>query len=188
MSDAGRALVDGLGASRVALALLAAAGGLALRPAAAADARTMWTWRNAPATRAASRTAQDIPFEDHARWLDRALADPARRLAIAAVGPRDVGVLRFDRLAAGGPAWEVSLYLDPALHGLGLGGALLAAGEADLRRAHGDAVVHAEVLPDNAASRRLFLAAGYRAEGPTAFSKSLAPATAAGAPSAESTR
>jgi UDP-2,4-diacetamido-2,4,6-trideoxy-beta-L-altropyranose hydrolase len=166
-----RALVDGQGATRVALALLArCAAGMQLRPVTHSDALTLWRWRNHPATRQASRQSHDISLEAHEAWLAGALADPRRRLRIAQIGPREVGVIRFDRR---GDACELSLYLDPQLHGLGLGTVLLRRGEADLQSWLGPVTVHAEVLPSNSASRRLFTAAGYRADSPTNFSKTL---------------
>ncbi|MDE1947015.1 MAG: UDP-2,4-diacetamido-2,4,6-trideoxy-beta-L-altropyranose hydrolase [Burkholderiales bacterium] len=175
LSRQGRALVDGRGAERVALALAARVpAGLGLRPATRADARLLWLWRNDPATRAVSRRGLEIAPGEHERWLADTLADPARVLAIGAVGARDVGVIRFDRL--GDDAHEVSLYLDPALHGLGLGSALLQAGEAALIARNGRAEVRAEVLPGNPASRRLFAGAGYSTEDGLHFSKRLAAA------------
>ena len=187
LAAAGRALVDGRGALRAALALVATAPqAIRLRDAAASDARTMWEWRNAPVTRHASRLAQEIPFDAHQAWLTRALADPARHLFIARFGQVDVGVIRFDQLADGA-SYEVSLYLDPTLHGIGLGHAMLAAGEAAMAQRCGALVVHAEVLSDNPGSRRLFIASGYDIEAPTRFTKTLSARADAAAPLQEST-
>ena len=179
LSAAGRALVDGRGASRAALALAAAVpGSMQLRDATMADARTMWQWRNAPVTRHASRLAQEIPFDAHEAWLARTLADPARHLFVARIGRIEIGVIRFDRLADDA-SYEVSLYLDPELHGIGLGHAMLAAGEAAMVQRRGALVVHAEVLSDNPGSRRLFIASGYGIDAPTRFTKTLSARTEA---------
>ena len=186
LSERSRALVDGQGASRVALALLARCpAGLRLRPAGHADAHTIWQWRNDAFTRCVSRQPQVIPLGEHRAWLNRTLADPQRHLRIAMIGPREVGVIRFDRV--NGSMWEVSLYLDPALHSLGLGIALLRQGETDLLARAGPLTIQAEVLLSNPGSRRLFLAAGYSTESPTTFSKTLAACSEAAAPSPEST-
>lgn len=155
LSERSRALVDGLGAHRVALRLLADR--VAVRPATLDDAGIMHRWRNDPATRRVSRTSQEIEWGDHLAWTGRVLADPERELMIGTVGDRPVGVIRFDRLD-GGRA-EVSLYLDPALHGLGLGKAMLLAGE---RAAAEGLDILAEVLEGNDGSARLFDSAGYR--------------------------
>lgn len=157
LSETARALSDGLGAHRVALRLLRDK--LAVRPVTLADGALMHAWRNHPTTRAVSRNVDAIPLEGHVTWLASALADLACTLLIAEVGGTPVGVIRFDRLGHG--CAEVSLYLDPALHGLGLGTSMLLAGEARLSGL--DIVAH--VLNGNEASARMFAAAGYRPYG-----------------------
>jgi RimJ/RimL family protein N-acetyltransferase len=81
--------------------------------------------------------------------------------------------VRFDRRDDG--SHEVSIYLDPALPGLGLGRAVLRAGEEALAARCGAVTVHASVRAGNVASQRLFAAAGY-AGGPLSFQRRLAPA------------
>lgn len=154
-SERSRTLVDGLGARRVALRLVA--GSLSVREATLADAEILHRWRNHPSTRSVSRDAREIGWEDHLVWLDRVLADPRRSLMVGMAGHLAVGVVRFDRLDGGSA--EVSLYLDPALHGLGLGRAMLLAGEVV---AAPGLDIHAEVLEGNIGSARLFKSAGYR--------------------------
>jgi UDP-2,4-diacetamido-2,4,6-trideoxy-beta-L-altropyranose hydrolase len=162
-----RKLVDGHGAMRVALRL--AARTLHVRPATMADSECMHRWRNHPATRAVSRTALPIDYTEHQRWLARTLADSRRLLLIGEIGPRSVGVIRFDR--HDGDIAEVSLYLDPELHGLSLGAAMLRAGERAAaawwaQGGCGALTFEATVLDGNAGSRRLFQAAGYAFDGP----------------------
>jgi UDP-2,4-diacetamido-2,4,6-trideoxy-beta-L-altropyranose hydrolase len=155
LATAARQLVDGLGAQRAALALLAPA--LRVRPATLDDAAFMHAWRNHPATRAASLGGGPIAWDEHQAWTRRVLADPARRLLVGEIGGRAVGVIRFDPDPAGAD-WRVSLYLDPGWFGLGLGGWLLRAGSATL--APGSRI-RAEVVTGNERSRRLFEASGY---------------------------
>ncbi|MEN9417819.1 MAG: UDP-2,4-diacetamido-2,4, 6-trideoxy-beta-L-altropyranose hydrolase [Pseudomonadota bacterium] len=153
-----RALVDGLGACRVAAALLAP--GVVLRPAGVRDSLRSFAWRNDPSTRRFSRDPQPIDPAAHERWWARAVHDPSRRLFIAHIGALDVGVLRLDLDSAGEKA-EVSIYLDPALTGLGLGPQLLRALQ-HWTRAHTRLQrLLATILPDNAASMRIFAAAGF---------------------------
>lgn len=157
ISERARALVDGRGAGRVALALLADA--MHLRPAVADDAARVYPWRNAEVTRRHFRDPSALAWESHRDWWLRCIADPARRLLIASCGSRDVGVFRLD---LSGASAEVSLYLDPALHGLGLGAALLQAGQRWVReREAGLARLVAEVLPGNVASSAAFDAVGF---------------------------
>lgn len=158
LSERSRALVDGLGAKRVALRLAAAS--FSIRPATLSDSETMYAWRNAAATRSVSTNPNEIRWEDHQCWVRASLASPERWLFIGRVGSTDVGVIRFDRRAS--DRFEVSLYLDPAIHGLGLGRALLLAGERcmlDQTSAVGGFV--ATVLPENRSSVRLFASCGY---------------------------
>ncbi len=158
LSSASRKLVDGQGALRVAATLLAPK--LTVRPATRDDARRIYDWRNHPRTRSISRDARAIDWPDHCSWVERVLADPRRLLLVGCLGDMPVGVIRFDRLA--GEQAEVSLYLDPALHGTGLGGMLLRAGEqAALRWVGGPVVFVAHVLCDNKRSGRMFEGAGY---------------------------
>ena len=164
MADNARRLVDGQGARRTALAL--AASTLSVRPASMADAAIMHRWRNDPVTRAVSRQGEPIELAAHMEWLDRALGDPDRQVFVGMIGPVTIGVIRFDR--ADESSCEVSLYLDPDLHGLGLGEYLLAAGERTVGR--GLCIV-AEVLEDNPGSARLFEKSGYQRVAPGFFRK-----------------
>jgi UDP-2,4-diacetamido-2,4,6-trideoxy-beta-L-altropyranose hydrolase len=158
MSENGRRLVDGLGAHRAALSLSTSM--LTVRRAHRDDGVMIHAWRNAEVTRMASFESGEIALEDHLRWLDRVLEDHRRLLLVGHIGPRAIGVIRFDRRDDG---WtEVSLYLDPALHGLGLGSALLAAGEgfALSTGAAGEGFV-ARIRDGNARSGDMFAAASY---------------------------
>ena len=158
-----RALVDGRGALRAALRMLGDR--LIVRPATRADAQMMFDWRNAPATRAVSLEQGPLAWDAHLAWLDRILADPTRNLFIGEIGGRAVGVIRFDSSAPDGAT--VSLYLDPALHGLGLGPQLLLAGE----DAVGRKIVEAVVLEDNRPSQRVFEVCGYERVAPDRWVK-----------------
>jgi RimJ/RimL family protein N-acetyltransferase len=150
------ALVDGLGALRVALALRGEA--LSLRAATLEDDARVWPWRNDPATRRFSRSDRQLTLDEHRAWWARALADRDRKLFLAQCGGRDVGVLRLD-LEAGSCA-EVSIYLDPVFTGLGLGAVILRSGQSWARSA-GLKRLEAHILPGNAASIAVFESAGF---------------------------
>lgn len=164
LADNARRVVDGLGAWRVAARI--AAHRLELRPATSADARQIHRWRNDPAVRAVSSDPGEISWESHQHWFERALADPARAQFIAHLGTRDLGVIRFDRRDDG--YHDISLFLDPALHGLGLGGRLLSAGEKEIGI---DASFRARVVKGNERSHNLFAAAGYIRHSPELWLK-----------------
>lgn len=157
MIHAGTALVDGLGCDRVARQLLG--GGVDVRPALAEDLAIAFEWRNARETRQYFHDTRPLDLSAHRDWFVRALDDPNRVLLMAERNGLPIGVLRFD---VAGPLATVSIYLDPVLHGLGLGTAVLLAGEDWLRR-HRPDVHHlvAEVLVGNARSAGAFSRAGF---------------------------
>ncbi|MDY7096648.1 MAG: UDP-2,4-diacetamido-2,4,6-trideoxy-beta-L-altropyranose hydrolase [Pseudomonadota bacterium] len=163
MAEKSRELVDGLGATRVAIALTKTR--LRLRTASLEDARLMFVWRGHRATRAVSRETGELDWDAHVRWLEAVLADGNRQLFVSEIGDRPVGVIRLD--GNGSRRAEVSLYLDPALHGLGLGPHLLLAGEDKA----GFEVIDATVLDGNLASQRLFAKCGYHQTGPESWRK-----------------
>ena len=152
-------LVDGLGATRVALYMLSSS--LAVRPATIDDAEYMYAWRNAQEIRAVSNQQKPIDRPSHLQWLRNSIADSSRTILVGTVGSRPVGVIRFDRMNTG--IHEVSLYLDPLLHGLKLGTWLLKAGEQAIQKINkkSDLTFSASILADNIASQRLFKESGY---------------------------
>ena len=166
MSRQAAALCDGRGAARAAIALkpgLAADGkDVTLRPATADDCALMLEWQRHPTTRRYARNPS-VPREaEHRAWLERKLADSATLLNIVLHGNEPAGVLRLDRIAPGaGPVYEISILVDPEKRGLGLGKAAVALAG----RLVPEAQLFAEVHPDNAASRLLFLSAGFRGAG-----------------------
>lgn len=171
MSEAGRALVDGQGTRRVAVAIGADA--LSLRPARAADAEPCHAWRNAESTRRYFRDPSPVALADHLRWWQATLADPRRHLLLAQVGREAVGVVRLDRE---GSEAEVSIYTDPALTGLGLGPRMLdAAARWAATPAAGLRTLAAEIDPRNGASEVAFAAAGFRPAAPRRWTRSLQP-------------
>jgi len=162
MAARARALVDGLGARRVALCLCASR--LTVRAATPGDAERLYLWRNHPTTRAVSHDAQEIAWPGHLEWLTRTLNDSSRLLLVAQIGDIPVGVIRIDRQDTTDAL--VSLYLDPALHGLGLGTAMLLAGEQHAcHQTAPPARFVATVLEANIASQHMFRSVGYHQHG-----------------------
>ena len=101
-----------------------------------------------------------IPWLEHLRWLENVLSNLNRQLLIGCVGSIAVGVARFD--LEGSTLAEVSLYLDPDLHGLGLGRHLLLAGERYVCGQTGRPLsLVADILENNEASCKTFASCGY---------------------------
>lgn len=174
LAERARNLVDGRGCQRVVLSM--ARERVSVRQAESADAHLVYRWRNDPVTRAMSGDQAAIDFGAHLRWFAASVApDSGRTIFIGTIGPVPIGVVRFDSGAptGDGPQYTVSIYLDPDLHGLGLGPPLLAAAEKaliDLTKSA--ARIFAVTRPENVASQAMFRSCGYR--GTTEFVKDLA--------------
>ncbi len=156
MAAAGRTLVDGRGAERVARAMLAA--DLRLRSATAADAAFLFDLANELSVRAASFNPASIAWEEHVAWLKARLADPDSLLLIVEDRDRPVGQVRFDLR---GDAAVASVALAPAARGKGYASAAI---EAAGNRAFDRWPVtwlEAEVKAGNEASLAAFREAGY---------------------------
>ncbi len=185
--------LDGHGARRAASEVLAyfkkhaetssnpsAGAGVSVVPATSDQSELIWKWRNDPATRAASKNAEEISWDGHQRWYENVLSAPDRHLLIGVKDSEPIGVVRFDLLPAmrgEAPAqakdrWEISINMAPEARGRGYGIPLLLAGErwlaqhlyssADRPAAHAELV--AEIRPTNQASLMAFRRAGYRPE------------------------
>jgi UDP-2,4-diacetamido-2,4,6-trideoxy-beta-L-altropyranose hydrolase len=151
------ALVDGLGAKRVAAAMQAPV--LALRLATAQDARLLFDGRNAESVRRWAFNGDLIDWDVHVRWFERSLADDQRLLLIAQTAQGPIGVLRYDQQ---GERAEVSIYLIPGHAGFGWGRVLLVSGERYVRRHWPNVrIIEARVMADNDVSLQLFQKAGY---------------------------
>jgi UDP-2,4-diacetamido-2,4,6-trideoxy-beta-L-altropyranose hydrolase len=150
-------LVDGRGTERIAIFLMQ--NNITLSLAVMEDAELTWAWRNHPLTRKFFHDPAPIAWNHHQDWWQRSLDLPARSLLIARCGAQKIGVMRFDyhdREAL------VSIYLDPALTGMGVGKTVLMAGSRWLRHHRPDIIrERAEILPENLRSRRSFELAGY---------------------------
>lgn len=157
MSVRAKTLVDGKGTVRAATLLLADL--LHLRPAREDDCEAIWRWRNDPRTRRFAFNPASFPLSEHQRWYQGVLANENQQLLIGSVASQDIGVLRYDRLDSG---WEISVYLDPDLLGLGLGSLLIAAGNSwlvdHLPPPH---LIVARIRADNLASHLAFKKAGF---------------------------
>nr|WP_246237955.1 UDP-2,4-diacetamido-2,4,6-trideoxy-beta-L-altropyranose hydrolase [Pseudomonas akapageensis] len=157
-ADCGRSLVDGLGAKRVAVALMSEH--LQLRAAASSDARLLFDGRNAPAVRRWAGNGGALDWHEHLAWLKTVLDDPKRLLLVAEAADGPVGILRYDRREQ--DRAEVSIYLFDGRFGVGWGRALLACGERFLRNVWpGLCAIEAKVLPSNQVSLALFQSAGF---------------------------
>jgi UDP-2,4-diacetamido-2,4,6-trideoxy-beta-L-altropyranose hydrolase len=168
--EAGLALTDGWGASRLATAMLGTHASIGLRPAIAADEALLFRWANDPQVRANSFSPQPITPDEHRCWFQKGLEDPNRLHLIAK--PTDscpVGQIRFERAPemVEGRACEatVDLSLDRCARGYGLAPDLVRLGLQAMEQRWGPAIdAVAEVLTSNTASNACFARAGFALE------------------------
>jgi spore coat polysaccharide biosynthesis predicted glycosyltransferase SpsG/RimJ/RimL family protein N-acetyltransferase len=166
MSQRAASVTDGRGRQRL---LLAIAGEAVSRPGRVTRLRLAepedegWLLdlqRQEPTRRYALNPS--IPSAcEHAAWFVRVLDDTSRLLAIIEVDGASTGMLRLDRGSAAEPSFEISIAVDSARHGEGIGAAALALA----RRLAPSADLVATVKPENRPSLALFAAAGYRPDG-----------------------
>lgn len=132
---------------------------LALRAAHAEDSALLLRWRNDDTTRAGSRNQAEVTPAEHERWLAAALESPDRRLLICEFDGEPIGQVRFDRLEA--YRYEISVALEPASRGKGLGTRLIRGSVLWLWEHTHASAVEARVRRENDVSRRAFEAAGF---------------------------
>lgn len=131
-----------------------------LRPARPSDAALLRRWRNDPRVYRHYLTPRPVSASAHAAWLATRLSDRACRLFVLVDGGRACGQVRLD-LGRGGA--EVSLCVDPARQGRGLGVRALNLAVAKARRL-GLGRLWALTRPPNVPSTVAFLKAGFEFE------------------------
>jgi UDP-2,4-diacetamido-2,4,6-trideoxy-beta-L-altropyranose hydrolase len=160
MRVAGRALVDGLGADRVAECMLSYP--FAFRPAEESDCRQVFAWANDPVIRGASFQPQAISWPEHEAWFARTLADPDTRFWIIMLhGDRPAGQVRF---VSHNEEAVISISLAAEYRGAGLGSLVIGTACRRLSAATGISVVHARIRKDNMQSIKSFTRAGFVVE------------------------
>ena len=168
LSRAGRAVVDGHGAARVAAALLAlseprlSGEWVRLRPAAAEDALEVWRIANEPAVRERSFRKEPIPMADHLKWFAAKLRDADGRFWVLETGFVIAGQVRYTR--AGDQA-EVHYSVRGAFRGKGLGTLALSQSRQLACRELGVKRLTGVVISPNEPSERSFASAGWTRKG-----------------------
>jgi UDP-2,4-diacetamido-2,4,6-trideoxy-beta-L-altropyranose hydrolase len=148
--------VDGLGASRVANALLATPEmRLTLRRATPADETLLLDWANDPHSRRNSFSPLDIDSETHHKWFNNCLHnhDTCYIFIAECSGPLPIGQVRFELK---GDEWRIDYSLDCTFRGINLGHKLLKIAITRLGRLRRDGHLLANVKMNNKASCRVF--------------------------------
>lgn len=157
MAARGRALIDGLGATRVITRLRAPL--VSLRPVVTADAQLLWEWANDPVVRSQSFSSDPIGWEDHVTWMERRLSDPECCIYLAEDEDGPWGQIRFEALDRA--TAEVGVSIAVQARGQHRAAPLIRAGVERLFRESAFSRLRARVKHDNEASRSAFLAADF---------------------------
>jgi UDP-2,4-diacetamido-2,4,6-trideoxy-beta-L-altropyranose hydrolase len=158
MSKAYQNMADGKGAQRVASHILHYP--ISLRRANLADESLLLSWRNHPTVRKSSLNTRKIGSREHHHWFQSKVCSSAVDLLIAESGAGEVGILRYDKGKKS--MVTVSIYLNPALVGMGFGSKILDLGSQWLRvHRPGILGIQAFIKNANTISRQAFLKAGY---------------------------
>ena len=136
---------------------------LKLRPAAPADIKLLFSWRNHPGVRSVSRSSDPLDFGSHERWYTTALQDPNILIWIGLDdGGSPVGMVRAQRKSQDCASAELSIVVDPAQQGQTFGGSILILAEDEILRSWPLVrMIEAEVLSHNPGSLRLFERVGF---------------------------
>lgn len=133
---------------------------VALRRARAADCERVWAFNFAPDVRAVSGTAESVSPAQHAAWFAARLAEVDAPMWIIESEGEAIGVVRIDRIAGPARSGRISIALDRAARGRGIGQAAIT----EATRAWAGPTL-AEIHPDNVASRAAFEACGFALSG-----------------------
>ena len=131
-----------------------------IRPVGRDDARTLFDWVNREENRQVSlQTTAPVPWESHLAWLEARLSDRLSGQWIAEEDGHPVGQVRLQERGHG---LEVSVYVIPEQRGRALALALVRHAVDEASRLWPERAVIARIRTNNAASLRLFAAAGFR--------------------------
>lgn len=167
MSRAGRSLLDGLGARRVARACsgFVLSTGVVLEPARPNDEARVLELANDPDVRAASLGTALIDPNEHHTWYGSQLANPESLMLVARRGEHLAGQVRFDIDPTTARA-VTNISVAAEYRGMGLGARILEDAVAALREVRPDVrELVALVRSENLASRCLFAGAGFEESG-----------------------
>jgi UDP-2,4-diacetamido-2,4,6-trideoxy-beta-L-altropyranose hydrolase len=158
-------LVDGNGSSRVIMHMQDQK--LRLRAVSEQDCELLWQWANDPEVRARSFASQPIPWNEHVQWFNakRGASDCRFYIAID-TDDTPIGSIRFD---IDHDEAIVSIAIDNQYRGQGYGSTLIDLAVSELFATQHIAQVNAYIQPDNQASIRAFLKAGFQHHGTILF-------------------
>jgi len=135
---------------------------ITLKPADKSDLKRIFEWRNHPLVRGKSFNTGKISWGEHVGYWKKRLCSKGKHSLIVVADGNNTGLIRLDRMRESGD-YEVSIMIDPAMHGKGVGTTALKktkefARKKEIRR------LHARIKAKNIGSIKAFEAAGFKPE------------------------
>jgi UDP-2,4-diacetamido-2,4,6-trideoxy-beta-L-altropyranose hydrolase len=132
------------------------------RLASQADIEQVYLWQKMPETRQFALNPKIPLYDEHVNWMKTKLRSAECYFYIIEVkdkynAAQSVGVIRLDRTHNCEGLW-VSIFIEPKQHGKGLAGQALS----EIITLHNNSDLHATILDENMASKKLFLRLGFK--------------------------
>jgi|GEM_PF-5587506 len=127
---------------------------ISVRLANTDDCIPMWEWWNDHTTRQMMKDNEYVPLESHTQWFNAAMQDSNRVLCVGELDGNAFGVVRF--LKEEDDIYEVSINLNPAMRGKGLGAVFLAKSIRFLEETNKVNLLYAMLKKVNYPSKRTF--------------------------------
>lgn len=136
---------------------------LHLRPVTAGDVDLLFQWANEKTTRQNAFHKEAIPYETHVGWFERRLEDSDCRIYIGMAEGSPIGQIRIERMKEQKETGLISYSVDVEQRGKGYGTGLLLEAEKLCAKEEPLFVktLTGQVKPENMASSKAFLRAGY---------------------------
>lgn len=134
---------------------------LSLRPIRKEDYRLLLEWVNEPGVRKASFNPSIIAESEHKAWFHRVLSSRKVQIFILEKNRVPVGQIRFEE-SSDRNSFEIDFSIDKNFRGRGLGKELIRLGiDKHWKPSSSEAQYTAKVKPENLASQKSFLNAGF---------------------------
>jgi RimJ/RimL family protein N-acetyltransferase len=136
---------------------------LTKRNASLSDAKVLLEWRNSPSVQKFSQKQELIQFEDHLVWLskrlERVMLEP---FYVFELGNQLVGMCRLDLGFQSPYEFVISILVDPAQQGKGIGTKILNMTCAVVFDSYPSSMIIANVHQNNSVSIKLFENNGFK--------------------------
>ena len=133
------------------------------RTATLMDGGVLLNWRNDPSVRKFSMHSEIIRIDEHLKWLserlERVRLEP---FFLFTIDDKAIGMTRLDIITGSNDKFEISILVDPAQQGKGMGTRILNMACESFFRVHQNKTIVARVHKRNLVSQKLFMHSGFK--------------------------